>query len=59
MKKQKIDEKFALKLVQTYHIFLKELDEYENDPYRSRTNFFERDESFEAFMKWLDWGFIV
>ena len=47
-------------LAKLYTQFLKELDEYENDPYRNRNNFWSRDEceTFEGFMKWVLNGFI-
>lgn len=52
MEKEK--ETFGERLVKTYKEFITALDEYENDPHRNRHNFYERDESFEAFMFWLD-----
>ena len=47
-------------LAKLYTQFLKELYEYENDPHRSRTNFFDREaqETFEGFMSWVLHGYI-
>jgi len=53
-----MDEKFATKFLNLYGEFIKELDEYEKNPYRNRHNFWERDESFEAFIHWLKYKYI-
>jgi hypothetical protein len=46
-------EQFEKTLIVLWESFLKDLDEYEKDPYRNHYNFWERDESFGAFMHWL------
>lgn len=43
-------------LVKLWREYLKALDEYDQDPYRSHTNFWDIEEhlDFVSFMKWLD-----
>lgn len=53
----KKDISFGEKLAKEYMKFLLELDFYENEPYRNHHNFWQRDESFEAFMHWLRFNY--
>ena len=56
--KPKKDKPFGDKIVDLYDKFIEELDAYEKDPYRNHNNFWERDESFEAFIHWLKFHYI-